>query len=256
MRAVCWRHAHGDLCLQETREGTDAKHSGEKAKGDNALTFLYTGWGCWGGHLSAGRFQNKAYYTFSELCRTDHRNNHHPGRQQRTRETSAFVCLGTEAGGGFSSKLVSLSLGLKALCQEPVPEDICMADFRELTSTGASPGGHTVVSKAQTHFCLPSPGMGRCHWKVSAVELERRRELCKARIIFPLAPLCPLWWDHIVRAAQVIMNSAARIKEQPQALWWGDSNKHCVKSTICRPQRCPGEGHVGVCRCGSWDSLH
>lgn len=126
MRAVCWRHAHRDLCLQETREGTDAKHSGEKAKWDNALTFLYTDWGCWGGHLSAGRFQNKAYYTFSELCRTDHRNNHHPGRQQRTRETSASVCLGTEVGGGFSSKLVFLSLGLEGLCQEPVPEDISM----------------------------------------------------------------------------------------------------------------------------------
>lgn len=105
-RAVCWSHAHRDLCLQEAREGTDApalRWDGKWDNAHNARTFLYTGLGCWGGHLSAGKFQNKAYYTFSELCRTDHHNNHHPRRQQRTRETSAFACLGIKVGGGFSS---------------------------------------------------------------------------------------------------------------------------------------------------------
>lgn len=88
---VCRKHAqrpvptgykggHRCHCLRmrwQSREGT--------------LTFLYTGWGCWGGHLSAGKFQNKAYYTFSELCRTDHHNNHHPGRQQRNQEKHQFL---------------------------------------------------------------------------------------------------------------------------------------------------------------------
>lgn len=58
----------------------------------NILTSSYIGWGCWGEHLSADKFQNKAYYTFSELCRTDHHNNHHPGRQQKNREKHHFYC--------------------------------------------------------------------------------------------------------------------------------------------------------------------
>lgn len=218
-------------------------HSGETGSGTmNTLTFLYTGLGCWGGHLSAGKFQNKAYYTFSELCRTDHHNNHHPRRQQKTRETSAFACLGIKVGGGFSSTPLCLktSAWLTACIQYVWLQGTDHHRGFPWWPPSCVHSSNTLLASFTWDGDVPLEGL--------SCRAREKRWTLQSKDCIPCAQLFPLWWDHIVRTVQVIMRSTARIKEQPQALWWGDSKKDCVKSTICRPQRCLGEGHVGVCR--------
>lgn len=100
-RAICIvENMHVDFCPPCGRQERAFLSLPLGGQIGNILTSSCTGWGCWGEHLSADKFQNKAYCMFSELCRTDHHNNHHPGRQQKSREKNHFYLPENKGPGG------------------------------------------------------------------------------------------------------------------------------------------------------------
>lgn len=146
---------------------------------------------------------------FSELCRTDHHNNHHPGRQEKNREQH-FYLSGSRGPGGnraFSWKLVLGSPELEGLFQRTKDKEVTVINclhpilviFRDQIMMGFSSGSlqFSICSNENPKESVTLPHLKwGCKARRSQIHVWlRRNQLCEMVIMFsPSSAVITVIW--------------------------------------------------------------